>query len=130
MGANNSRITSDKDEIWLDENSVLRIKVNDGFDFDEEDIRRQFKAYKKLLEGIGSVRPVLVDARGNFNMAREARDLAAKTSRQYFNACAIISASLATRIIVNFLNSFYVFGFPIRMFACEQQAKEWLEQFI
>lgn len=130
MAAIKGRIISEKEEIWMDEKRILRIKVNDGFDFDEADMRRQYNAYKQLLGPGGEVRPVLVDASGNFNIAREARDLAATLSKDYFNACAIVSTSLATRIVVNFLNSFYVFGLPIRMFACEQQARKWIEHYL
>jgi hypothetical protein len=126
----NKRIISDKEEIWLDDKKILRIKVNDGFDFDEKDMLRQFDAYKQLVGGKRAIRPVLVEAPGDFAMDKDARELAARTTRHYFNACAIISRSLATRIIVNFLNSFYQFGFPIRMFNSEQQAMEWLEQYM
>ena len=126
----NRRIISDKEEIWLDDKEILRIRVNEGCDFDEQDMLRQFNAYKKLVAGKRAIRPVLVDAPGDFIMDKAARELVAKTTGNYFNACAIISGSLATRIIVNFLNSFYQFGYPIRMFDCEQQAMEWLEQFV
>jgi hypothetical protein len=126
----NKKIISDKEEIWLDENTILRIKVVDGSDFDERDMLRQFGAYRRLMGSKLLLRPILVEAPGDFNMLKEARDLAARTSKDYFNACAIISGSLATRIVVNFLNSFYEFGFPIRMFAGEEQAMEWLQQYL
>lgn len=126
----NKRIISDKEEIWLDDKNILRIKVNDGSDFDAGDMLRQFDAYKSLVRGQRVIRPILLEAPGDFAMNKDARELVARTTGNYFNACAIISGSLATRMVVNFLNSFYQFGFPIRMFTSEQQAMEWLEQYI
>jgi hypothetical protein len=122
------KISSQKDTIWIDENGFMRIKPNDGFEFNESDVQRQFESYSKL--GIGTTKKVklLVDATFDFQMNKEARDIAAKKAKEYFIATAIVSNSFTTRLLINFLNSFYNFGLPIKMFSTEKEAIKWLKE--
>lgn len=123
------KIVSEKDEIWLDEGNMAHIRVFEGFDFDEKDLARQFRTYGQLGLNENNRRPVLVDATLGFTINKEARDLVGKESGAYFSACAVVSDSLATRMIVNFFNSFYNFGLPIKLFSNEAQALKWLKQY-
>jgi len=122
------KILSEKETIWLDENGFIRIKPNDGFEFNESDVQRQFESYGKLGINTHNKAKLLVDATYDFQMNKEARDIAAKKAKEYFIATAIVSNSFATRLLVNFLNSFYNFGLPIKMFSTENEAINWLKK--
>ena len=121
------KIISEKDSIWLDENNIVRIKINEGFDFSEEDVQRQFDSYSKLGVGENNKALLLVDATADFIMFKEARELSAKKSKDYFIAAAIISNSLSTRLLINFLNSVYNFGIQLKLFSNEKDALKWLK---
>ena len=100
------KITSEKDIIWLDENGIIRITLKEGFEFDETDVQRQFDSYTKLGIGIQNKALLLADASVEFVMTKEARELSSQKAKEYFIAGAIISRSVATRLLINFLNSF------------------------
>ncbi len=112
----------------MDNNGFIRIKPNDGFEFNESDVQRQFENYCKLGINTNNKTKLFVDATFDFQMNKEARDIAAKKAKEYFIATAIVSNSFSTRLLVNFLNSFYNFGLPIKMFSTEKEAINWLKK--
>jgi hypothetical protein len=122
------KITHQKDTIWIDKDGFVRIAPNEGFEFDEKDVERQFNTYNQLGVTYTSRHPLLVVAAYDFAMTKEARDLAAKKAKDYFTAAAIVSNSFSVRLLINFLNSFYNFGIPIKMFPTEAEAAVWLKQ--
>lgn len=123
-----NKITSEKDVIWRDINGFIRISPNEGFEFDEADVERQFNTYTQLKIGKKERGFLLVDAKNDFQMTKEARELSAKRSKDFFIAAAIVSNSFTTRLLINFLNSFYNFGVPIKMFSEEKDAIKWLKE--
>lgn len=125
----NKKIISDKDEIWMDKDSIARITVLEGHEFDESDINRQFQSYRTLGISESNTRPIVVDARHGFTIGKEVRDRMAKDTKLLFSAAAVIGNSLSTRIIINFLNSFYDFGLPIKLFDNEQDALIWARRY-
>lgn len=122
------KIRTKMSEIWLDEEGVLVLKPDEGVELDLEEVEACFAAYKTL--GIGPQNKVLelIDARDG-SMTGEARAFAAKNGVDYFIAAAIISDSLAVRLVVNFFNSFYSQLVPFKMFATEEAARKWLRTF-
>jgi hypothetical protein len=122
------KINTLKDSIWIDKNGFTRVKPNEGFEFDEKDVQRQFDTYSSLGVNPDNRSPLLVDATYDFEMTKEARELSAQKAKEYFTAAAIVSNSFTTRLLINFLNSFYNFGIPIKMFSNEAEATEWLRE--
>ena len=122
------KIRTKMNEIWIDEEGILILKPDDGAELDLEEVKACFEAYKKL--GVGPHNKVLelIDARDG-SMTGEARAFAAKNGVDYFVAAAIISDSLAVRLVVNFFNSFYSQLVPFKMFASEEAARQWLRTF-
>lgn len=112
----------------MDANGFIRISPNEGFEFDEKDVERQFATYSQLTNNSQEKALLLVDATNDFQMSKEARELSAKKAKEYFNAAAIVSNSFTTRLLINFLNSFYDFGIPMKMFASESEAIKWLQE--
>lgn len=115
-------------EIWLDDEGFLILKPDEGAELDLDEVKACFEVYKSL--GIGPHNKVLelIDARDG-SMSSEGRAYAAEVGKDYFIAAAIISDSLAVRIVVNFFNTFYSQVVPFKMFAKEEEARKWLRTF-
>jgi hypothetical protein len=123
------KIKTKMNEIWIDDEGFLILKPQEGAELDLEEVKICFESYKKL--GVGPDNKVLeiIDAREG-SMTSEARTYAAEVGGDYFIAAAIISDSLAVRLIVNFFNNFYRQTVPFKMFSTQEEAKKWLRTFI
>ncbi|MES2567852.1 MAG: hypothetical protein V4565_13350 [Bacteroidota bacterium] len=123
-----SKIRTKFNEIWIDDEGILVLKPKEGAELDLEEVKVCFEAYKEL--GVGPQNKVLelIDARDG-SMSSEARAYAAKNGVDYFIAAAIISDSLAVRLVVNFFNSFYSQLVPFKMFSTEEEGRKWLRTF-
>jgi hypothetical protein len=124
-----SKLKTRFNEIWIDEEGFLILKPLAGVELDLDEVKACFRAYDKL--GIGPDNKVLelIDARDG-SMTPEARAYAAQVGMNYFIAAAIISDSLAVRLVVNFFNTFYKHTVPFKMFATEEAARKWLRTFV
>lgn len=122
------KIKTNMNEIWIDDEGFLILKPKEGVELDLDEVKACFEAYKSL--GIGPHNKVLeiIDARDG-SMTTEARAFAAEVGNDYFIAAAIISDSLAVRMVVNFFNSFYKQKVPFKMFSSEEAARKWLRTF-
>lgn len=123
-----NKIRTKLNEIWIDEEGILILKPQDGAELDLEEVQACFDAYKKLGLGPHNKLLQLIDAPDG-SMTGEARAFAAKNGADFFIASAIISDSLAVRLVVNFFNSFYSQLVPFKMFATEEAARKWLRTF-
>lgn len=115
-------------EIWIDDEGFLILKPKEGVELDLDEVKACFEAYKSL--GVGPHNKVLeiIDARDG-SMTSEARTFAADNGKDFFIASAIISDSLAVRMVVNFFNTFYSQVVPFKMFSTEEAARKWLRTF-
>lgn len=123
------KIKTKLNEIWIDDEGFLVLKPREGAELDLDEVKICFEVYKEL--GVGPHNKVLelIDAPdGSFSS--EARTYAAEIGNDYFIAAAIISKSLAVRLIVNFFNTFSKNAVPFKMFATEEEARKWLRTFI
>ncbi len=122
------KIRTKLNEIWLDEEGFLILKPQLDAELDLDEVKICFEVYRSL--GIGPNNKVLelIDARDG-TMTSEARTYAAENGKEYFIAAAIISDSLAVRMVVNFYNKFYKHEVPFKMFSNEQDARKWLRTF-
>jgi hypothetical protein len=122
------KIKTKLNEIWIDDEGILILKPSEGVELDLDEVKACFEAYRSL--GVGPHNKVLelIDARDG-SMNTEARTYAAEHGKNYFIAAAIVSDSLAVRLVVNFFNSFYTQIVPFKMFATEDAARNWLRTF-
>ncbi len=123
------KIITEKDTIWIDENNFVRIELNNGHEFNEKDILRQFDSYSKLGIGINNKGCLLADALTDFTITKGAREIIAEKASGYFSACAVISNSLATRILLIFFNSHHPLPTPVQMFKDKNLAVNWIKKF-
>ena len=122
------KIRTKANEIWIDEEGFLILKAMEGIEMDLDEVKVCFEAYEQL--GIGPHNKVLelIDARDG-SLTSEARNYAAEHGMNYFIAAAIVSDSLAVRMVVNFFNTFYKHVVPFKIFSNESDARKWLRTF-
>lgn len=130
MEASKEIIRTNKDDIWLDDNNIARIKVQPNFEFDENELKRHFDAYTQLGIGIKNKTYLIVDtsAKGKYIVTPEGRNESANRSKDYFIAIAIIGNSILTLTLVNALGMFYNYTIPLRIFSTEKAALAWIEE--
>ncbi len=123
------KIKTSYNEIWVDDEGFLMLKLIECGQLELEEVKACFEAYQRL--GFGPSNKVLqiIDIREDGSMTHDARAFAAENGRHFFIASAVISNSLAVRMIVNFFNTFYKHPVPFKMFANEVDAKNWLRSF-
>lgn len=129
MGALNI-VKTKMSEIWIDDEGILVLKPFEDVELDLDTVVECFETYKAM--GIGPHHKVLqlIDATGHGSMTSEGRTYAAEVGMNFFIASAIVSDSLAIRLIVNFFNSFHKQLVPFKMFSNQEDAKKWLRTFI
>lgn len=114
--------------MYIDEEGILHVIVREGVDIDIEEAIENFETAKKLAGGVRRLK--LVDARAYFSMTSSARDFAAsKETSEYNIARAVITNSLANRLLINFFIHFHKPQSPLKMFVSEAEALSWLREF-
>jgi hypothetical protein len=124
----NKKVITKNNEIWIDDERILIVKPIPNVDLDLEEVKLCFEIYESLGVGPNNKLLQIIDTRDG-SMSSDARAYAAEHIKNYFIASAIISDSLAVRIIVNFFNTFYKPNVPFKMFSNEVEAREWLKTF-
>lgn len=123
------KISTPQSEVWMSEKGILYLRMKDYGEVDLEEATLCFKIYKEM--GIGPENKVvqMIIATGTASITPEARKYAAEHGRNFFLASAVISESLAVRLVVNFFNTFYRHPVPLKMFETEEKALAWLNTF-
>lgn len=123
-------ISAKGSEIWVDDEGILNLKLSEYEEADLEEVKACFELYKSL--GFGPHKKVLqiIYSPENLPVNHEARTYAANTGKDFFIASAVISNSLAVKLVVNFFNKFYKHNVPFKIFSTEQAARTWLHSFI
>ncbi len=120
-------IVTSLNEIWLDEEGILRVRAFKEGEFDIEEATQCFDIYKKL--GCEKKRVLqLVDLSIPVLITKEAREYTDKMAPHFFIASAVVSRSLPVRIIINFCMKFFNPQVPLRMFDTELEALAWLRK--
>lgn len=109
------------------EKNLLRIVITEGAHVNIQDVRNHFRVSALLTEGKRV--KVLSDARANYSITSEARDEAAKLSKEGRIATAIVSGNPVSRFITNLYIRLSKPEVPTRLFDSEKDALEWLEKF-
>ena len=111
------------------EDDIYFYCIRDGTEISLEDAQELVALGSELTKGrrVGA----LVDARVHFNDTNDSRKYFAEhTLTQQFAAVAIITSSLAQRLIVNFYINFNRPNVPTRMFGNEAEAMKWLRKML
>lgn len=114
-------------EIWVDEEGILWVQAMDAIEVELDEVKACFAIYEKL--GCRKKKVLqLMDVRKGVTMTKEARDYGALHGKDYFIASAIVSNSLAVRMLVNISKVFYTNLMPMKLFGDMESAKDWLRK--
>ncbi len=112
-------------EIGLTPEGYIKIKMLPDVIVDAEDALDNLLVIKNLSAGNKMLK--LVDARGNWSMTSEAREVSKKNfSPKTTLARAYVVDSFLTKVMFNFLRSFAEKKVPEEFFNHEEEAIEWL----
>ncbi len=115
-------------EKWVDENGILWIKVIEGAHIDLPSLIDDNAVNAPLTGGKKAL--ALYDARNYYTITNEATDyLRSGILNKSRIATAIVTSSLGTRLLVNFLGKIKKVESPMKMFATEEEALVWLDTF-
>ena len=115
-------------EFW--DNAIICIKLKEGIHIELEDVKAQRRFFSTKYNGY-TKHFILVETAPNGTISKEAREFSAKPEiNSTTKATAIISNSLADRIIINFIVKFTK-NQPVKMkmFDNKQKAMNWLLSF-
>ena len=114
--------------VRIDEEGILRLKIKEGMEVKEEDVKDMFETYRKLECHKKKVLQ-LIEGTTFFTFDREAQKYASKAGKDFFIASALVNESLAVSLLFNFFSSFLKPEVPFKMFSHEKKAVEWLRSF-
>lgn len=111
----------------LHDNGILEVIIKEDTEIDGANVMENIEA-TRLLTGVKK-RVVLIDARVNFSITKEAREVLARNSKELLAKAAVIN-SLAGRLMGNFYINFHKPSTPTRLFTSREEAIEWLKKFM
>lgn len=104
-------------------------RIRDGAEISLEEAKEMVEIGSELTKDIRV--GALVDARAHFTDTNEARQyFAENTQKNQFAAVAVITSSLAQRLIINFYINFNRPNVPTKMFGDEEEAMKWLRKIL
>lgn len=109
------------------EKDIYRFDVAEGAEITLEDAEELIRIGTEITKGLRV--GALVDASANFTDTNESRKyFAEQTAARQFAAVAIVTKSLAQRLIVNFYINVNRPNVPTRMFGDKDEAMKWLRK--
>lgn len=114
---------------WMGEDGICRTKVKEGSDISLEDAMENTVVVTSFFKD--KKFPIMIDARGIKSMSREARNhFSARGRDSKTNSFGIIVKSPISRVVGNFFLGISKPSVPTKLFENEEEAKQWLMQFI
>jgi len=119
-------LSNEKFELFILDKHIYKLKPRAGVELDVEDgyeLRRNFLIFSK-----GNKFAVLTDASSFFSTTNELRELLASkefTDKRF--ATAIVTQSMASKIIGNFFIRVNKPASPTKLFSNEEEAFQWLK---
>jgi len=118
---------SDVQTFWFDESGILCAVSKDT----PRTLERQQKTYDLVKQISGNKKVCyLTEVTHVQPPDRETREYVLKESPNLFKAVAVISNSVLGRMIANILFRMKNQPYPTKMFSNENEAKEWLKQYL
>jgi hypothetical protein len=118
--------TTKKFSLQLLEPQIFRLTVIDGIELEEKDAKEMITEALALAKG--EEYTILFDANKSGTISFEAREEFARSEKRL--AVAIVTKSLANKLLGNFFINFHKPKSSSRIFSDEQNAIEWLRTHI
>ncbi len=113
---------------WFDEDGILHSVSKSTNRVSIEEAKSQIEEFKKM---VGDKKVCfLADATNSSETTKEVRDYAASEFPKLFKALAIISSSPLGKMLGNLFFKLKKQPYPVRMFNNENEAREWLKQYL
>lgn len=124
----NYRVTRNA-ELWSDDEEISWLVFLDEAEVEEEDAITIIQTASQTFVGERFV--VLADIRQLKSISNEARQYFSGGDAENLHlALAILVENTATRLLANFFINFHKPTRPTRIFTDEEQAREWLKQYL
>ena len=115
--------------IRLGADGILRAKSKPNAEITLDDAKEAISEIAMICGGIA--RPILVNLAGTKSLSRDARNyFAGPETAKTESAAALLVTSPITRAIGNFFIGLNKSTVPSRLFTSEQEALDWLQQFL
>lgn len=115
--------------VKLRSDGIIHLEIKDDVEVAEEDIREMNAAVGKI--GEGRKYPNLITVGKYTSVSKEARDFAASEEANIFTlADGYVLHSFHQKILGNFFMKFNKPKVPVRFFTEENEAVEWLKEFL
>ena len=125
LKVNEAAFSNDKFEIFILSKNIFKIKPKENIELDAQDAFEIRKNFASLA--VGNKWAVLTDGGNYFTTTSEFRQLlASKAFTDHRVALAIVTKSMATKIIGNFFIKVNKPGTPTKLFISETDAYDWL----
>ena len=117
---------SKKFSLQLIEPKIIKLSVVDGIELEQQDAKDMIA--EALEMSGGSEYTILFDATKSGNISYEAREEFAKSKKRI--AVAIVTNSLANKLLGNFFINFHKPSSSARIFSDEKMAVDWLRELV
>jgi len=108
---------------------ITIIRVKDDSMIDMEETRKEFDFMRTRSDYLPLV--AIVHAGKNSNITKEVREfLNTDEARSMIKAEAIITDSLAHKILLNFIGKLYKHPVNLKMFTSSEEGERWLQQYL
>lgn len=113
---------------WYDENGILCSISKKTDPVSLEDTKKLLREFKSNLRSEKVC--LLIDVTHSGETTREVRDYAAQEFPKFVKAIAMVSDSALGKMLANLFFRIRTQPYPTKMFNNEQEAKEWLKQYL
>ncbi|MCW3070275.1 MAG: hypothetical protein JWO44_165 [Bacteroidetes bacterium] len=113
---------------WFDENGILCSIAKKAPPQSLEDTIKLMEDFKALLGGKKVC--MLLDVTNSGESTREVRDYAAAEFPKLVKAMALVSGSELGKMLANLFFNLKQQPYPTKMFTGEEEAREWLKQYL
>lgn len=114
--------------LWLDDEGILRSVSRKAPKQTLEQTRQNFQILKKYINNQKVC--MLLDVTDTSQSTREVRDFAAQELPTFVKAIAMISRSALGKMLANLFFSLKSQPYPVKMFNDENEALQWLRQYL
>jgi len=125
----NAKVTETSTSIyWFDENGILCAVAKKVAAPSLDETKRIMEEFKQMLGDRKAC--LLIDVTNSGESTRESRDYAAIEFPKVVKAMALISDSELGKMLANLFFNLKQQPYPTKMFTGENEAKEWLKQYL
>jgi hypothetical protein len=123
-----STIVTNSARIWLGNDGIVHIINSPGYKVKLEDAKQNVHAAKKFGD---KKRPLYVDITRIESVSKDAREYYASIeAAKRISVCAMVVGSPISKVVGNFFLGLNKPHYPVRLFTSEEEALDWLRNYV